>query len=336
MQSAPEQRPRVLSGIQPTGGLHIGNYLGALRNWVRDQDRYESYFCIVDLHALTVHPDPDELRSRTLELAAIYLAGGLDPEKCEIFLQSAVPAHTQLGWIVECLTPIGWLERMTQFKSRSQARGRERISTGVFTYPALMTADILLYDTDFVPVGDDQRQHIELCRDVAQRLNGQHEGVVKVPEPLIGEAGARVMGLDDPLVKMSKSIGMERPLHAVYMLDPPDLIRRKISRAQTDASPEVREDAGPGVANLLDIYAALHDTDAKSALTAFQGKSYSALKQAVADALISTLQPLQQRYAELRADEGALRRLLAASAERVSVIANATLARVQEAVGLRI
>jgi tryptophanyl-tRNA synthetase len=335
MQSAPKPRPRVLSGIQPTGSLHIGNFLGALRNWARDQDRYENYFCIVDLHALTVSRDPGELRSRTLEVAALYLASGLDPARCEIFLQSQVPAHTQLGWIVECLTPMGWLERMTQFKSRSQARGRERISTGLFTYPALMTADILLYDTDYVPVGDDQRQHIELTRDVAQRLNALRAGVVKVPAPLIREVGARVMGLDDPLVKMSKSIAVERPLHAINMLDPPDVIRRKISRAQTDTETSVHEPVGAGVGNLLDIYAALHDIDAKSALAEFQGKPYSVLKTGVTEALIAALEPLQQRYAQLRADEAELRSMLGASAERASVVAVATLERVQEAVGLR-
>ena len=174
-------RPRVLSGIQPDFGLHLGNYLGALRNWARDQDRFENYFCIVDLHALTQHPDPERLRSLTLELAAMYIACGLDPDRCEIFVQSHVPAHTQLCWILETLTPMGWLDRMTQFKARIQAQGRERINTGVFTYPVLMAADILLYDADFVPVGEDQRQHIELCRDLANRLNSQRGDVFKVP-----------------------------------------------------------------------------------------------------------------------------------------------------------
>lgn len=334
MQQQVERRPRVLSGIQPTGSLHIGNYLGALRNWVRDQDRYENYFCIVDLHALTVPQDPDALRSRTLEVAALFLASGLDPERCEIFLQSRVAAHTQLGWIVECLTPMGWLERMTQYKSQRQTGGGERLSTGRFTYPALMAADILLYDADFVPVGDDQRQHIELCRDVAHRLNAIRDNVVKVPEPLIREVGARIMGLDDPLMKMSKSIAVERPMHAVSMLDPPDLIRRKVSRAQTDTEPSVHEPLGPGVANLLDIYAALQGVDAKSALSEFEGKTYSLLKSTVADSLISALEPLQRRYAELRADGSSLRQILDASAERAEIVANATLGRVHAAVGL--
>jgi tryptophanyl-tRNA synthetase len=333
--SDPSPRPRVLSGIQPSGDLHIGNYLGALRNWVRDQDRFENFFCIVDLHALTVLPDAAALRSRTLDVVALYLASGLDPAKCEIFVQSHVPAHAQLGWIVQCFTPMGWLERMTQFKVRSQSQGRERIGTGFFTYPALQAADILLYDADYVPVGDDQRQHIEFCRDVAQRLNSQHGDVVKVPEPLIQGVGARVMGLDDPTVKMSKSIAAEHPLHAVFMLDPPDQIRRKIARAQTDTEPAVRPPVGAGVANLIDMYAALQGVDTQAAIDQFSGKSYSALKSATADVLIAALEPIQQRYAALRADDSALRASLQSSAARVSVVAEATLTRVQEAVGLR-
>jgi len=324
----------VLSGIQPTGQLHIGNYLGALRNWARDQDEYENYFCIVDLHALTVPQDPDALRARILDVASLYLASGLDPKQCEIFRQSQVTAHTQLGWIVECFTPMGWLERMTQYKSRRATPGGERLSTGFFTYPALMAADILLYDADFVPVGDDQRQHIELCRDVAQRLTALREDVVRVPQPLIREVGARVMGLDDPLVKMSKSIAAERPLHAVFMLDAPDTVRRKIARAQTDTEPAVSEHPGPGVANLVDMYAALRDLDGAAALATFVGKPYSQLKEGVADALIEALEPLQRRYTEVRADEAGLRRLLDASAERAAAVADVTVRRVYEAVGL--
>lgn len=325
----------MLSGIQPTGSLHIGNYLGALRNWVREQDRYENFFCIVDLHALTVPQDPEVLRAKTLEVAALFLASGLDPSRCEIFLQSRVAAHTQLSWIVECLTPMGWLERMTQFKARSQAAGRERVGTGLFTYPALMAADILLYDADFVPVGDDQRQHIEYCRDIAQRINSLYgEATVRVPAPLIGGTGARIMGLDDPTVKMSKSLGTIRPAHAIFLLDPPDVIRRKISRAQTDTEPAVTPPVGPGVANLLDIYAALHDASAGDAVTEFAGKPYSVLKRETAEALIRTLEPIQARYRELRADEAALRLVLDESASRARAVAAVTLERVQHAVGL--
>jgi len=328
-------RPRVLSGIQPDFGLHLGNYLGALRNWALDQDRFENYFCIVDLHALTQHPDPERLRALTLELAAMYMACGLDPKRCEIFVQSHVAAHTELCWILETLTPMGWLDRMTQFKARSQAQGRERINTGVFTYPVLMAADILLYDADFVPVGEDQRQHIELCRDLAQRLNSQRGDIFKVPEPLIRAVGARVMGLDTPEEKMSKSIAVERPGHAVLLLDAPEAVRRKIARATTDTEPEVRKPVGPGVANLLEIYAALQDLSADAALERFEGKRYSALKQEVAEVVVDALAPIQRRYSELRADEPGLREVLAESAARVRVVADATLRRVQEAVGLR-
>jgi tryptophanyl-tRNA synthetase len=328
-------RPRVLSGIQPDFGLHLGNYLGALRNWARDQDNYENYFCIVDLHALTRHPDPEQLRALTLELAAMYVACGLDPARCEIFVQSHVEAHSQLCWILETLTPMGWLDRMTQFKARVEAQGRERVNTGVFTYPVLMAADILLYDADFVPVGEDQRQHIELCRDLANRLNAQRGDVLKVPAPLISSVGARVMGLDTPDEKMSKSIAAERAGHAVMLLDPPDVVRRKIARATTDTEPEVRMPVGAGVANLLEIYAALRAFSVDAALAEFEGQRYSALKGAVADAIVDALTPIQARYTEIRSDEDGLLRLLADSAARVRIVADATLLRVQEAVGLR-
>ena len=335
MSETAAPRPRVLSGIQPDFGLHLGTYLGALRNWVRDQDQYENYFCIVDLHALTQHPDPDQLRSLTLELAAMYIACGLDPARCEIFVQSHVPAHAQLCWILETLTPMGWLDRMTQFKARSQAQGRERINTGVFTYPVLMAADILLYDADFVPVGEDQRQHIDLCRDLAQRLNSQRGDVLKVPAPLISTVGARVMGLDTPEEKMSKSIARDRPGHAVMLLDPPDTVRKKIARATTDTEPAVQPPVGPGVANLLEIYAALTGIGTDAALHEFEGKTYGGLKSAVADAIVDALAPIQHRYAELRHDEANLYRVLAESAARVHLVADATLHRVQQAVGLR-
>ena len=230
---------------------------------------------------------------------------------------------------------MGWLERMTQFKARSEAQGHERVNAGVFTYPVLMSADILLYDADFVPVGEDQRQHIELCRDLAQRLNSQRGDVVKVPAPLISGVGARVMGLDAPDEKMSKSIAVERPGHAILLLDPPDVVRRKIARATTDTQPAVHRPVGPGVANLLEIYAALHETSTDAALAAFEGKRYSELKSAVADAIVDALAPIQARYAELRADDEGLRRVLAEFAARVHLVADATLQRVQQAVGLR-
>jgi len=326
-------KPRVFSGIQPSGGLHIGNYLGAIRNWVRNQDRYENIFCIVDLHAITVPQDPAALRENTLDLAAIFRASGIKEDQA-MFVQSHVPAHAELAWILESFIPMGWLERMTQFKEKS-GKERERSSAGLFAYPALMAADILLYDTRFVPVGDDQRQHIELTRDVAQRLNQRFGDIVVLPEALIQKSGARIMGLDNPDNKMSKSLGVEAPGHAIFMLDPPELIRKKVARAQTDAQPEVRFPAGPGVRNLLEIYATITEQDWPSVEREFAGKSYSVLKTGVADAVIEVLTPIQQRYREIRSDDAALMRQLRDAADRLAPIANSTLRRVQEAVGLR-
>jgi tryptophanyl-tRNA synthetase len=332
MQSA-ASKPRVFSGIQPSGGLHLGNYLGAIRNWVRNQDRYDNIFCIVDLHTITVPQDPAALRENTLDLAAIYLASGIKPEQA-MFVQSHIPAHAELAWILECFIPMGWLERMTQFKEKS-GRERERSSAGLFAYPALMAADILLYDTNYVPVGEDQRQHIELTRDVAQRMNQRFGELFVLPEPMIQAAGARIMGLDDPQKKMSKSLAADASGHAIFILDPPDLIRKKLARAQTDAQPEVRLPAGPGVTNLLEIYRTIRDEDWPAVEREFTGKPYSVLKGAVAEAVIAALTPIQQRYREIRADDAALMRHLRGAAERLTPIANTKLQRVQEAVGLR-
>ena len=329
-------RPRVLSGIQPTFQLHLGNYLGALRHWASEQHSYDNFFCIVDLHALTVVPDPELVRSSVLELAALYLACGLDPGRSVIFVQSQVPAHAQLGWILECHTPLGWLERMTQFRSKAgTGRERERVSAGVLTYPDLMAADILLYNAEFVPVGDDQRQHVELCRDIAQRVNTLRGEVFRIPEPLIRATGARVMGLDDPTTKMSKSTALVKPAHAILMLDPPDVVRRKISRATTDANPAVVEPVGAGVANLLDIHAAIRGDSRADTVARFTGVSYGGLKQAVTDAINEVLEPVQARYRHWRADEAVLRTVLADGAERAGVVADATLLRAQRAMGLR-
>jgi tryptophanyl-tRNA synthetase len=332
MQSA-TTRPRVFSGIQPSGGLHLGNYLGAIRNWVRNQDKYDNIFCIVDLHTITVPQDPAALRENTLDLAAVYLASGIKREQA-MFIQSHIPAHAELAWILECFIPMGWLERMTQFKEKS-GRERERSSAGLFAYPALMAADILLYDTRYVPVGEDQRQHIELARDVAQRMNQRFGELFVLPEPMIQAAGARIMGLDDPEKKMSKSLAADAPGHAIFILDAPDVIRRKLARAQTDAQPEVRFPAGPGVTNLLEIYRTITDKDWPAVEQEFRGKPYTVLKTAVADAVIEALTPIQQRYRELRADDAALMEHLRGAAKRLAPIANATLHRVQESVGLR-
>jgi tryptophanyl-tRNA synthetase len=332
MQSA-SAKPRVFSGIQPSGGLHLGNYLGAIRNWVRDQDKYDNIFCVVDLHSITVPQDPAALRENSLNLAAIYLASGIKKDQA-MFVQSHIPAHAELAWILECFIPMGWLERMTQFKEKS-GRERERSSAGLFAYPALMAADILLYDTNYVPVGEDQRQHIELTRDVAQRMNQRFGELFVLPEAMIQTAGARIMGLDDPEKKMSKILAADAPGHAIFMLDPPDVIRRKIARAQTDTEPEVRFPAGPGVANLLEIYRTINDEGWPTVEKEFAGKSYSELKSAVAAAVIEALAPIQRRYRELRADDAALMRHLRGAADRLTPHANTTLQRVQEAVGLR-
>ena len=329
----PASKPRVFSGIQPSGGLHIGNYLGAIRNWVRNQDKYDNIFCIVDLHAITVPQDPAGLRENTLDLAAIFLASGIREDQA-MFVQSHVSAHAELAWILECFIPMGWLERMTQFKEKS-GKDRERSSTGLFAYPALMAADILLYDTNFVPVGDDQRQHIELTRDVAQRMKQRYGDLFVLPEAMIQKSGARIMGLDNPESKMSKSLAVESPGHAIFLLDPPDLIRKKLARAQTDAEPAVRFPAGPGVTNLLEIYRTIKEEEWPAVEREFAGKSYSVLKNAVADAVIDVLTPIQQGYREIRTDDPALTQQLRRTAERLMPIANRTLHRVQEAVGLR-
>jgi tryptophanyl-tRNA synthetase len=332
----PGDRPRVLSGIQPTFQLHLGNYLGALRNWAKEQERYDNLFCIVDLHALTTLPDPAVVRSSVLELAAVFIACGLDPDRNVLFVQSQVPAHAQLGWILECHTPLGWLERMTQFKAKGgSGRERERAAAGLLTYPTLMAADILLYDTDFVPVGDDQRQHVEVTRDIAQRFNSLRGEVFRLPQPLISRTGARIMGLDDPTAKMSKTTARTKPGHAILLLDPPDTVSKKIARATTDTKPKVAEPLGPGVANLVDIHAALHGTTHQEAVAHFSGMSYGSLKNEVADAINETLAPIQAQYMVIRGDEPWLLEMLAEGAERAAAVADTTLLRAQRAVGLR-
>jgi tryptophanyl-tRNA synthetase len=264
----------------------------------------------------------------------MYLASGIKPEQA-MFIQSHVPAHAELAWIFETFTPIGWLERMTQFKDRVARQGRERIGAGILTYPSLMAADIMLYDAKYVPVGEDQRQHIEYTRDIGQRINQRYGNILVIPEALIQKAGAEIKGLDNPEKKMSKSLAADSPGHAIFMLDPPDLIRKKLARAQTDAEPEVRFPAGPGVTNLLEIYRTIRQMDWPSVEREFAGKPYSLLKSAVADAVIEALTPIQQRYREIRSDDAALMQQLRRTAERLMPIANGTLHRVQEAVGLR-
>jgi tryptophanyl-tRNA synthetase len=317
--------------MQPTGNLHIGNYLGALKNWVRIQHDYECIFCIVDLHAVTVFQDPAELRAKINEIAALYLAAGIDPKDCAIMVQSAVPAHAELAWMLTCVTPIGWLERMTQYKVK--AAKQESIGDGLLQYPVLMAADILLYQAGIVPVGEDQAQHLELTRDIAQRFNSLYTETFVVPNTSLPTVGARVMGLDDPTQKMSKSAsGLN---HAVALLDPPAKIRKTIMRATTDSNPEVDfEIAGPGVLNLISIYQAFSGEPDDAVKARFTGMRYGDLKKQVAEMVIAHLEPFQQRYREITADPAYLADVLRDGAQRVAPIANSTVSTVKQRMGL--
>src|SRR5262252_1117879 len=324
-------KTRVFSGMQPTGNLHIGNYLGALKNWVRIQNDYECIFCIVDLHAVTLYQDPAELRAKILEIAALYLAAGIDPKQSSVMVQSAVPAHAELAWLLTCVTPVGWLQRMTQFKAKSEAQ--DTIGDGLLQYPVLMAADILLYQAAIVPVGEDQSQHLELTRDIAQRFNSLYGETFRVPATSLPTMGARVMGLDDPTVKMSKSAPGAG--HAVALLDPPATVRKKILRATTDSNPAVDfETMGPGVANLLGIHQAFSGWDDAQVKANFAGMRYGDLKKQVAEMVIAHLEPFQQRYREIRSEPGYLAGVLREGAERVAPIANETVRLVKQRMGL--
>lgn len=330
-------RPRVLSGVMPSGDLHLGNYLGAIMNWVAMQHDYESFFCIVDLHAITTPQEPAELREKIREVAALYLAAGIDPHIATVFVQSHIAAHAELCWILNCVTPMGWLERMTQFKEKAGAH-RERASVGLFDYPVLQAADILLYGDVpprplVVPVGEDQKQHIELTRDIALRFNRMFGAVLAVPEPAIRETGARIMGLDDPTKKMSKSV--KSAYHAIRLLDSPDMVRRKIARAVTDPGREVRFDATrPGLYNLLTIYELLSGASRVEIERRFEGQGYADLKRELADLVVESLQPLQERYARIRREPGYLDGVLRQGAERARAEAERVLQAVKAAVGL--
>lgn len=327
-------KPRVFSGIQPSGGLHIGNYLGAIRNWVRTQDERISFFCIVDLHAITVPQDPQELRRQTRELAALLLACGIDPHKSTLFVQSHVRAHAEGAWILSCLTPVGWLERMTQYKAK--AARQESVGTGLLTYPVLQAADILLYDADEVPVGEDQKQHVELTRDIAQRFNHLYGETFVVPEAVIPQVGARIMGLDDPTSKMSKSESGVRG-HAILLTDSDEEIRRAIMRAVTDSGREIvfsDDPAKAGVNNLLSIYQLLTGKTQEAVLADFtDARGYGDLKKRVADVVIEALRPIRIRYEELMADPAELDRLLDVGAERARAVSEPKIAEVKERVG---
>src|SRR5438270_4103785 len=324
-------KTRVFSGMQPTGNLHIGNYLGALKNWVRIQKDYECIFCIVDLHAVTVYQEPAELRTKIEQIAALYLAAGIDPKVSAIMVQSAVPAHAELAWMLTCVTPVGWLERMTQY--RMKAAKQESVGDGILQYPVLMAADILLYQAGIVPVGEDQSQHLELTRDIAQRFNSLYGETFVVPDTSLPTVGARVMGLDDPNQKMSKSATGAN--HAVALLDPPDRIRKTIMRATTDSNPHVDfETAGPGVLNLLSIYQAFSGEPDDAIKSRFAGMRYGDLKKQVAETVVAHLEPFQQRYREITADPAYLASVLRDGSERVAPIANSTVRTVKERMGL--
>ncbi len=327
-------KKRVFSGIQPSGNLHIGNYLGALQQWVAMQDEYECFYCVVDLHAITVPQDPAQLRDGTRAAVGVYLAAGLDPQKATLFVQSHVPAHSELAWILSCFSPIGWLQRMTQFKDKSAKQQQDSIGAGLLNYPTLMAADILLYQTHAVPVGDDQRQHIEYTRDLAQRFNHLYGEVFTIPEGFIPKAGARIMGLDNPLAKMSKS--EESEYHAVYLMDDLNKARKKVMRAVTDSGKDIKFSDDPekaGVNNLLTIYQSFTGRTHADIESEFEGKGYGDLKKTVAEIVVERLRPLQERYNELAGETGYLDDVIKQGAERAAGVAEKTLKEVKERVG---
>ena len=322
---------RVLSGIQPTGEIHLGNYVGAVRHWAHDQHVHDSYFCVVDLHAITVELDPAVLRAKTIEVAAILLAAGLDPEVCTLFAQSHVHEHAELGWLLECVASVGQLQRMTQFKDKTAKGGEGAARVGLFTYPVLQAADILLYDTNFVPVGSDQRQHLELCRDIAGRFNHLYGDTFVMPEAAIPKVGGLVMDLQDPTKKMSKS--RSSPQGKVVLLEPPEAITKKIKRAVTDNEAEVRFDreAKPGVANLLELLAVA--TNRTPEEVAGDYTQYGPLKADTAAAVVEFLRPVQTRCREMLDDPGYIEDVLAKGAAKAEAVAASTLARARAAMG---
>jgi tryptophanyl-tRNA synthetase len=326
------RKPRVFSGIQPSGNLHIGNYLGAIQQWVAGQGQKTNFICIVDLHAITVPQNPADLRRQTRELAALLLACGIDPQQTTLFVQSHVRAHAECSWVFSCITPLGWLERMTQYRAKAQKQ--ESVMTGLLTYPVLMAADILLYDADEVPVGEDQKQHIELTRDLAQRFNYLFGETFVIPKPVIRESGARIMGLDDPTVKMSKSETTRG--HAIRIIDDPDEIRWAIKRAVTDSFNEIRFSDDPeraGVNNLLQIYELLTGRSRPEIEAHFAGKGYGVLKRELAEVVIEALRPIRERYYQLMDDPAELDRILAIGAEQARAVAEPKMTLILERVG---
>ena len=329
-----DEKKVMLSGIQPSGDLTLGSYLGAIKNWVERTDEFDNYYFMADMHSITVRQDPVKLRRRTLEQLAQYIACGLDPEKNTLFIQSHVPAHAELGWVLNCYTMFGELSRMTQFKDKS-AKNADNINGGLFTYPALMAADILLYQPDFIPVGSDQKQHVELTRDIAERFNHIYGDVFKVPEPYIPKVGARVMSLSDPTSKMSKSD--KDPNGSIYLMEKPEDIMRKFKRAITDSDTEhcVRYDPEhkPGVSNLMSIYSAVTGKSYDEIEQEFDGQGYGAFKPAVGEAVAETLRPIREEATRILGDKAYLEGVYKTGAEKASYVANKTLRKVYKKVG---
>ena len=321
-------KARVLSGVQPSGHLHIGNYLGALKNWAEIQTQYESIFCIVDLHAVTVYQDPKELLGKIRETAALFIAAGIDPKESSIVVQSSISGHSELAWLLTCVTPLGWLQRMTQFKAKAEQQ--ETVSSGLLQYPVLMAADILLYQASIVPVGDDQAQHLELTRDIAQRFNSLYGETFTMPATRLPAVGARIMGLDDPTQKMSKSAAGAG--HAIGLLDEPKTIQKKISRATTDSEPAVNsERMGAGIANLFTIG---HACDASITKESVMGMRYGDFKKRIAEAVIARLEPIQKRFREITSDASYIDQVLLAGRDRVLPLAADTIRKTKQAMGL--
>ncbi|WP_434301858.1 tryptophan--tRNA ligase [Clostridium botulinum] len=321
----------IFSGIQPSGNLTLGNYLGALKNWVKLQDEYDCYYCVVDLHAITVRQEPKDLRRRTLEVLAIYIASGIDPDKNTIFIQSHVPTHCEAGWLLNCNTYIGELFRMTQYKDKSQRYG-ESVSAGLLTYPVLMAADILLYNTDLVPVGKDQKQHLEITRDLAQRFNNLYSPTFKMPDPYIPEAGAKIMDLQDPTKKMSKSSDNENSY--MLIMDPPDAIRRKINRCVTDSLGIVKyTDDQPGIKNLMTILSTITGMAMEDIEKKYEGKGYAQFKNDVAEAIISELEPIQNKVNELLTNKEYLESIYKKGAEKAYKVSYKMLRKMQKKIG---
>lgn len=325
-------KKRVFSGIQPTGNIHLGNYLGAVRHWVDSQEQYENIFCVVNSHAITIRQNPQELQNKTYELAAILLACGIDTKKSHLFIQSQIDEHAALAWILDCNIPMGDMSRMTQFKDKSN-KNPKNINVGLFNYPALMAADILLYQADFVPVGEDQKQHLELTRDVAERFNRDFGECFKIPKPLIPKVGARVMGLDNPQSKMSKSAQGEN--HAIFLLDSPEIITRKCKKAVTDSQSNiVFDESRAGLYNLLCIYEIFTQKSRESIEAEFEGKGYGHLKMALAEVIIESLRPIQQSYAKISQDKTYIQSVLTKSADSIRPIAKNTYENAKRLVGL--